>query len=488
MKQHLLGIDIGTTGTKTMLFSADGALLGRAYQPYPLHTPQVSYSEQDPEDWWRAVTATVRAACAGTDAHVAAISLSLQGGTLAVTDGRLRPLRPAIVWNDGRCAAEREAFLREFGDANMMYKKTGWPLCSGLPALELRWLRDHEPDIMERAGWFLTVPDYIAAKMTGVPAVDLSNAGINQLADIRRGAYDGDLLRFAQVPEEKLGRIVRSGEVIGHLTAEAAAELGLTTDTVLVAGAHDQYAVALGAGAAKDGDILIGSGTSWVVTAIGSEPDFSSGLAQSVAAAPGKWGSLLSLSSGGVCLDWWRDMTDGGQRTPYELLTQEAGSRRAAEDGLFFFPFAGQMTEGQFFRRGAFIGLDLSHDRFSIARAVMEGVAFQAVWMMDSFRTKPSPEGLKLAGGAARSGLWCQMAADIAGLPIRIPEVPDLACVGAAILAGTGCGVYQNVEEGCRRLAVRERVLHPDPVRSARYQELFADYKQTAAALGGVYG
>lgn len=488
--QYLLGIDIGTTGTKTMLFSEDGKLTGRAYQPYPMSTPRVSYSEQDAEDWWRAVVHTVREVCREPEiaSHVAAISLSLQGGTLVVTDSGFRPLRPAIVWNDGRCVQEREAFLREVGGAGVMYRKTGWGLSCGLPLLELRWLKEHEPEVLEKAAWYLSVPDFISARMTGIPAVDLSNAGINQLLNLQQGVYDEELLRFADIPMEKLGRLVRSGDVIGRLTESAASELGLSPETLLVAGAHDQYAVALGAGAVHSGDILVGSGTCWVVTAIGDGPDFASGLSQSVAAVPGKWGSLRSLSSGGVCLDWWRRLAGGPDGLPYGVISREAAERRAAEDGLFFFPFSGQAGEGRKFSRASFAGLDLSHDQFSIARAIMEGVAFQTVWMIESFKTKPSREGLKLTGGAAKSEFWCQLTADISGLPVRVPGAPDLACAGAAVLAGTGCGIFRDAAEGCKCLSIGERVLRPDPVRAGRYRELFADYKRAASALGAVYG
>lgn len=491
MKRYLLGIDVGTTGTKTLLYSADGALLGCAYRGYPLSTPRVGWSEQNAEDWWRAVVGTVREVCADpeTAANVAAISLSLQGGTVVPTDAEFCPLRPAMVWNDARCEAEREAFLREVGPAAAMYEKTGWGLSPGLPALELRWLRDHEPETFQRAAWFLTVPDYISAKMTGIPAADLSDAGINQLIDVRRGCYDETLLRFAGVTADRLPKLVRSGEVIGHLTEAAAAELGLTTETVLAAGAHDQYAVALGAGATEAGDILIGSGTCWVVTAIGDAPDFASGLSQSVAAVPGRWGSLQSLSSGGVCLEWWRKIfaQDDGSTVPYDVINAEAAARRAAESGLYFYPFSGQAAPGRSFSKATFVGLDLSHDRFDLARAILEGVAFQTLWMMESFRTKPSEAGLKLAGGASKSPLWCRLTADIAGLPVRIPEVADLACVGAAILAGVGCGLYRDAGEGYRRLAVRERVLQPDPARAAAYRPLFAEYKRIAGTLGAAY-
>lgn len=491
--KYLLGIDVGTTGTKSLLFREDGQLLGHAYRPYPMHTPQVGWSEQNAEDWWNAVVETVREICTDPEVcrNVAGMSLSLQGGTMVAVDREFHQVRPAMVWNDSRCEAQKEAFLQEIGEAERMYQKTGWRLGKGLNALQIRWMKDNEPENFARTHMFLSVPDYVSYKLTGIPAVDLSDAGINQLADIREGAYDPALLQFAGITEAQLPKIYRSGEAIGPLTAAAAETLGLTTNCVLSAGAHDQYAVALGAGAVKGGDILIGSGTAWVVTAIGDESDFESGLAQSIAAVPGKWGSLWSLSTGGVCLEWWRRNlavdTDGTQLS-YDVINEEVAKRKAAEDGLFFYPFSGRATLEQGFQKASFLGLDLSHDRFHMARAVLEGVAFQIVWMMEAFKTKPSKEGLKLAGGASKSMVWSQLVADIANLPVRIPEVADLACVGAAILAGVGSGVYENAEEGYARLAVRERVIQPDPIRAARYAQWFETYKRCAGVLGAAYG
>ena len=492
MKKYLLGIDVGTTGTKTLLFSTDGQLLGHAYRGYEMYNPQVGYSEQNAEDWWNAVCETVREVCADPEIGkaVAAISLSLQGGTMVAVDKDMKPVRPAMVWNDGRGGPQTEAFIREFGDADLMYQKTGWRLSKSMLATESRWMRENEPELFEKTAMFLSVPDYISMKMTGIPAVDMSDAGNNQFANIRTESYDPEILKFSGVTENQLPKLVHSGDVIGHLTAEAAEAMGLSTDCVLVAGAHDQYAVALGAGALHNGDILIGSGTCWVVTAIGDEPDFESGLAQSVAAAPGKWGTLWSLSSGGVCLEWWRRNltvdTDGSQ-VPYDVINQEVAVRKAAEDGLFFFPFSGRAGEKRGFRKASFIGLDLSHDRFHMARAIMEGVAFQIVWMMEKFKAKPSKDGLKLTGGASKSKAWCQMVADISGLPVRIPEVADMACVGAAILAGVGCGIYKDAAEGHAKLATGEKILLPDPDRSEQYRKLFIEYKRCADALGCMY-
>ena len=488
MERYLLGIDVGTTGTKCLLFSETGRLLGHAYRGYPTDAPRVGYSEQNAEDWWQAVVQTVREVTAepAVAENVAAISLSLQGGTVVPVDEAGNPLRPAMVWNDIRCREQKEALLGSCVTGQALYEKTGWSAIDGLPLLQVRWMREQEPELFAKTAMFLTVPDYISMRMTGIPAADLSDAGINQFIDIQKADYDEDLLAFAGITRKQLPKLVRSGEAIGPLTENAAAELGLTTDCILVAGAHDQYAVALGAGATQAGDILIGSGTCWVVTAICDKPDFSGGLSQSVAAVPGMWGSLQSLSSGGICLEWLRKNipeADAG----YDILNERIAGVRAGEDGLFFYPFSGKSSDTASFQKGSFVGLDLSHDRFHMARAIMEGVVFQILWMMESFAAKPSEEGLKLTGGASKSPVWRQLLADISGLPVRIPEVADMACVGAAILAGVGCGIYQDAADGYRHLAVREQVIYPNPERTAVYKPIWEKYRRGAELLGGIY-
>lgn len=489
MKDLLLGIDVGTTGTKTLLFHKDGKIIASAYRGYPIAAPNVGWSEQDAMHWWDAIVDTVREVCSGEElaARVAAVSLSTQGGTFVPVDAAGKPLRPAIVWNDHRATAQRDAYLQEVGDDNSIYQKTGWHLGTAMLAVVVRWMRDNEPELFAKTAQFLSVPSFVAYYMTGIAAADLSNLGNDQLCNIRTEAYDKTILKFDGISVSQLPKIVHSGDVIGHLTQQAAEEMGLGTDVVLVAGAHDQYAVALGAGVSHAGDIMIGSGTCWVITSIADEADFESGLAQSVAAVPGKWGSICSLSSGGVCLDWLRkNIACGADGEPldYGSINEFAAKSSAAADGLFFYPFSGKCSDNEKFTKASFVGLDLSHDRYDIARAVMEGVAFQVAWMMESFKAKPSQIGLKIAGGATKSALWCQMVADITGYPVRIPTIADLACVGAAILAGAGCGVYSDTADGYVHLSVPDRVLMPKSDNVKAYRPLYERYKRQAKILG----
>ena len=192
MKKYLLGIDVGTTGTKTILFSDSGELIAHAYKGYPLSNKKVGESEHNPLDWWGAILETVRKVTEGRgiSESVTAISLSTQGGTLVCVDENGEPTRPAIVWNDIRFTEEREKYLSEIGDADTLYQKCGWKLGRGLPLLAIRYLKDKEPEVFRKSDKFLSTPSYVSLKMTGRAAVDISNAGIEQLVDIRRRSYD----------------------------------------------------------------------------------------------------------------------------------------------------------------------------------------------------------------------------------------------------------------------------------------------------------
>ncbi len=489
--KYILGVDVGTTGTKAILFREDGAVIGQAYCGYPTATPQVGYCEQNPLNWWQAVCQTVREVSQDQQIRnqIVALSMSTQGGTIVGVDENGDAVRPAMVWSDARCQEELSLFKKNHPDIDI-YRTCGWNLSATAPMLHVHWLRTHEPQNYEKIHRLLSVPDYLAFKMTSKAVIDISNAGICRFADIQKSQYQKELLDWCGLQEEQLPQILPSATPVGRLTRAAAEALNLSENVLLVTGAHDQYAVALGAGALKTGDILVGSGTSWVVTSMADEPDFESGLAQSVSAVPGKWGSIWSLSSGGVCLEWWRKnltVDADGSLLPFDTINEEVSKRAAAEDGLFFYPFTGRATDAKRFQKGSFVGMDLSHDRFHLARSIMEGIAFQIVWTMDFFKAQPSKHGITLAGGASKSPLWCQMVANIANLPVKVPEMADLGCVGAAIMAGVGSGIFADAQSGYEKLAVAEHVIYPDLTQVAAYQKAFAQYKEHAAVLSEMY-
>ncbi len=484
-----LGIDIGTTGAKAMLISEEGRILASAQKAYPLIAPRSGCCEQNAADWWEAVLHTVKNVCKSpeTAESVQAISLSTQGGTLVPTDARFNPLANAIVWSDTRCIGDRADALHALGEG-YVYRASGWDLTGGLPLMQIRRMRSETPDIFAQTAYFLTVHDYITAKLTGRPAIDISNAGINQLVNISEKRYDDNLLNFAGVDESKLAALIPSCEPIGKLTKQAAAELGLSESTLVVSGAHDQYAVAFGAGICESGDAVIGTGTAWVVTALGDAPDFESGYSQSVSASAGRWGTMLSITTGGVCLDWFRNQVAGAVGSPlgYDELNELASrSDTPGANGLRFYPYlsgAGQ-PEPNASCRAALLGLDLSHDCGHIARAIMEGVACQMVWALRKLESRRPVRRLFLAGGATKSELWTRILAEIAGRPLCVSGVADLACVGAAMMAGVGCGAFRDTAEAVKRVRLNRRDIEPDAGRVQAYAEVFDDYIRGARAL-----
>lgn len=493
-KNYLLGIDVGTTGAKALLFSDRGERIASAYRGYPLIAPGIGMCEQRATDWTDAVVEIVREVCANPEQaqNVRGISLSTQGGTIVPTDENFQPLANAIVWSDARCAGDKGEF-DEFLGKGYVYQTCGWHLNRGLPAMQLKRMRRESPEIFEKARYFLSVPDFVSAFLTGRPAVDLSNAGINHLCAIRNGKYDSRILEFIGVREEQLAELIPSCHPIGTLTKEAAEKLGLNENVVVSSGAHDQYAVALGAGICASGDAVIGTGTAWVVTVLRDEPDFESGFAQSISATDGKWGTMLSISTGGVCLDWLRKQVlnaKDGAPLDYETLNALVAERdEPGARGLKFYPYfnGAGAPESDNACKATLLGLDLSHDRGHVARAVMEGVACQIVWALRAMEKRQPMKRLFLAGGATKSAVWTNMIAEIAGREIHVSEIADLACAGAAMMAGVGCGLFESTEAAAKAIAPGGRVVTPDPERAEQYRRVFDEYQRGARALRELY-
>ena len=473
MDEYLIGIDVGTTGVKAAVFSSDGNCLGRAYQTYPTIHSALHAAEQLPSDWWNALVVTVRSACGNreTAGRVAALSLSAQGGTLVPTDASGNPLCPAFVWNDGRCGMQRLQYEKTFG-SERMYLTSGWHAVDGLPAFQIKRLSDETPELFHKAALFLSVADYLLMKLTGKACVDFSNAGINQLIDVKKSEYDSDTLSWLGITEKQLPALVQSGQKIGCLQKEAARELGLDENVCVVAGAHDQYAAMLGAGAVSEGTVLIGAGTAWAACTLFREPHFETGFAQSRAASGSQWGSLASLSNGGVCLSWLNEKVFGG--IPYEQINRNAAQKPVGSGGLCFYPQNADIGSLNVF----FTGMHLGHDRYDMARAVMEGVSFQMSRILQRFALRTDIKKVVFSGGAAKSRFWSQLTCNMFGLPLSVPAMPDLPVSGAAVLAGAGCGIFASVKEGIKKISPAYDTYIPEEDKKELFANLCRQYQK----------
>lgn len=446
----VVGVDVGTSSTKAVVWGASAGVLGRGAARYEVTRSPAGRAEQDPEDWWRALARAVRqavhaAACAPE--QIKALAISAQGGTLVPLERDLRPARPAILWSDKRASAEGALAVETLGP-DYVSRTTGWHLSGGLNLLQLRWLARHEPESFSTTRWFCSIPDYLSLKLCGVPVLDPSQAGINQLADFRRAEWDDRLLDFAGVNCGQLAEIRAAAAPVGPISRDAAEFVGLEPGTMLVNGGHDQYCMALGTGVATSGTALIGAGTAWTVVALSErapEPG-ASRQAFSRHVVPGLFGRLLSLGAGGDSLEWCRRLVTASGASLVWPPTERELPTSPWEFPLYFPYLHGSPYPHQPDARGALLGLDPAHGPYELAAAVMAGVAFQAVWMLEAF-TEEGPHEVVVSGGATRNTWWMRALASVAPVPVRLSREPEPGCVGAALLAAHGCGLVGSLAD-----------------------------------------
>jgi len=491
----LLGLDVGTTATKALLFDLEGNVCASASASYGLIMPETGWVEQDPEELWRAVVTVLRAITSQLQPgqKVLALAQSSQGGTTVPVDAAGQPTYNAISWMDGRAQAEYEELRRQYGGGAFAHK-TGWPLMAGLPLQHIRWLRDQQPDVFARSRHFLFVNDFIGRRLTGELSMNPSDASITQLLDIETGDWDDWLLMLAGIRREQLSPLRPSGAIFGKLTAEASAATGLPAGLPVINGAHDQYCAAIGMRVTRPGSVLLSCGTAWVLLAVPEDLEVGrrSGMALSCHAVPGRWGAIRSLGAVGTSLDWLIDNIWAGHEgaTPenrsalYQAVNAAAAHSGPGAHGLIFCPLAGGHAGSFGVAQGGFLGLTLTHGRGDLSRAVMEGVACELRWALDEIRAAGvMVDELTMVGGAARSPIWPQIVADVTEVNVSVPAITEAASWGAAVLAGIGVGVFGGVESAGSAVAARSQRLEPG--NREVYAPLYERYRVLWPHLSG---
>lgn len=477
----LIGLDVGTTATKAMLFDLNGRVRASASRPYGLITPQPGWVEQDPEALWAAVVAVLRSLAGELKPgdEVFALAQSSQGGTTIPVGANGHPIYNAISWMDGRAQAECEA-LAQAGAAAAIQHRTGWALMAGLPLQHIRWLRQQQPDVFGATRRFLFVNDFIGQRLTGQWCMNPSDASITQLLDIESGEWDEWLLGLAGVHRGQLSPVRPAGAVVGGLTAEASAATGLPAGLPVINGAHDQYCAAVGMGVTQPGSVLLSCGTAWVLLAVPESLAVGrrSGMALSCHAVPGRWGAIRSLGAVGTSLEWLADnvWAGEGQDARYTAINRAAAGAGPGSGGLLFYPPAGGHAGSYGAAQGGWVGLTLTHTRAELSRSVMEGVACELRWAIEEIRAAGvRVDELTMVGGAARSPVWPGIVADVTGVPVVVPGMAQAASWGAAVLAGIGVGAISSADAaGLSALAAARRL---EPANRAAGEVLFARYR-----------
>jgi len=483
---YLLGIDVGTSGSKALLVNETGVVSASATTEYPMFTPRPLWAEQNPADWWAATITSVRAVIEKaviSAADIAGVGLTGQMHGLVLLDGAGEVLRPCIMWNDQRTGKQCAEITRRVGQERIL-QLTGNPVLPGFTAPKIVWVRENEPEIYERAAHVLLPKDYIRLKLTGTHASEVSGASGTSLFDVGKRRWSEEMMEALDIPASWLPDCAESPVVTGHISAAGAAATGLLEGTPVVGGGGDQAAQAVGTGIFLEGVVSVTLGTSGVVFAASDayrvEPQ--GRLHAFCHAVPGKWHLMGVMLSAGGSLQWFRNALGEPQRTqaldegrdPYEPLTEMAAQVPAGCEGLVFLPYlTGERTpypDPQ--ARGVYFGLTLRHRKAHMVRAVLEGVSYGLRDSLELMRDLGVPtDQVRGSGGGVRSPLWRQILADIFATELVTVNTTEGAAYGAALLAGVGAGIYADVPDACQRtIKLVDRV----PVSSEA--DVYADY------------
>ena len=492
----LLGVDIGTSGTKTLAVTTDGEILAEASASYPAYHPKPLWSEQDPDDWWDATVKTIRAVVKKAKlkkSDVKAIGLSGQMHGSVFLDKKNNVIRRALLWNDQRTAAECEEIERLAGGRKRLIKMVANPALTGFTAPKILWLRNNEPKNFDKLRKVLLPKDDVRRRLTGEIATEVSDASGMLLLDVAKRNWSKPLLSKLELDTDLFATCYESEQVTGNLLPEVAKKLGLSTDCVVVGGAGDCAANAVGNGIVKKGSLASSLGTSGVMFVHSDEVqvDPEGRLHTFCHAVHGKWHMMgVSLSAAGS-LEWFcqqvcKELMAGKKADPYAILNREAAGIAAGSEGLFFLPYlAGERTpHADPDARGSFVGLTLKHTRGHMVRSIMEGVAFALRDSLAIIKEMGVPvRQIRVGGGGAKSDLWRQIQADAFGQKVYRINAEQGPAYGVALLAAVGAGEYKNIQEACA--ATIRNVDETAPNRTSRsvYNKSFPVYQQLYQSL-----
>jgi len=480
----LLGIDVGTGGTRVVLVDHGGRVVAsEASEHKGIDSAQIGWAEQDPDDWWRAAREAISAVLRANGGDVEAVGLTGQMHGCVMLDEVGRVLQPALIWCDQRTQPECDWLTEKLGFERLI-ELVANPALPNLTLTKLLWVKRHQPEVWARIRHVMCPKDYVRYKLTGEFAIDMQEASGTLLLDVANRRWSEEVAEAAEVPMEWLPRLFEGPEICARISAEGAAVTGLKEGTPVAAGAGDTGAGAVGMGVLAPGSVSATIGTSGVVFAATDRPtrDPRGRLHTFCHAAPGLWHVMGVTNGAGLSLRYFRDTFAPGES--YEELTALAGGVPAGSDGLLWAPYLfGERTPYlDTEARAAFVGVTASHTRAHFIRAVMEGVAMSLRDSLTIFAELGIPvEGIRLGGGGARGRLWRQIQADVYGRPVEILEAEEGGAFGAALLGGTGVGVWPSVEAAC---AATIRVAATvEPVDAVAMEKAYKQYRRVYPAL-----
>ena len=494
----LLGIDVGTGGTRALLVDERGRVIASGTEEHEhFASPELGWAEQNPSDWWRACGLAVKKAlaAAGKSAgEIACVGFSGQMHGAVLLDAAGEVIRPALIWCDQRTEKQSRELAETIGTANLIQLTCNPPL-TNFTLTKLLWVRENEPKLWARVRHVLLPKDYVRLRLTGERAMDMADASGTLLLDVARRKWSSEVMEFTKIGRELLPPLCESPDVCGKVSREGAAATGLVAGTPVVAGAGDQAAGAVGMGIVRPGAVSATIGTSGVVFAATDRPalDPQGRIHTFCHAIPGRWHVMGVTQAAGLSLRWFRDQfgagTDDG-RDPYDRLSEEAASAPAGAAGAYWLPYLmGERTPHlDPNARAALLGLSASHTRAHVIRAILEGVAYSLKDSFTIFDEMQVPvERIRLGGGGARSKLWRQIQADVYAHAVEVLEAEEGAAYGAAILAGVGAGAWKSVDDACDAVVRTAGRVAPNAENSTLMQKNYGTYRRLYPALHSAF-
>lgn len=488
MKKYYIGIDLGTSATKLLLVEQDGTIVRQVSKEYPCAYPHPGWSEQDPADWVTQSFAGIRELTEGLDPKsVRGIGIGGQMHGLVALDENDVVLRPAILWNDGRTGKET-AYLNDVIGKDVLSACTGNIAFAGFTAPKILWMKENEPELFARIRKIMLPKDYLNYVLTGVFSTDVSDASGMLLFDVEHKCWSEKMLQICSLQKEQLPAIYESGEITGPLKTEVAAELGLTAETFVIAGAGDNAAAAIGTGTIGEGACNISLGTSGTIFLPGDtfRVDQNNSL-HSFAHADGKFhlmGCMLSCAS---CNKWL--LEDIFRTQDYEK-EMDIPVEKLGKNHVYFLPYLmGERSPiNDENARASFIGMTMDTTREDMVQAVMEGVAFGIRDSLEAAKAMGlTVERSNLCGGGAKSMLWRKILASVLQLKLDILYMEQGPAMGAAMLTMVADGAYGSIEEVCHTLVKIKETIDPDPELMALYEKRYEEFRQLYPALKEVF-
>ncbi len=503
MPEYLTAIDVGTTGCRTMVFDLNGRVIATAYQEYNSYYPKPTWVEQNAEDWWKAACYTTKKCIYSMKGTVnvkaiKAVSVTNQRESVVPLDSKGRELRSAIIWQDRRSQPECEQIADDIGKRKV-FSITGLTIDPYFSASKILWIKHHEPKVFKSTDKFLLVHDYIIHKLTDEYVTDYSNASRTLMFDIKTFKWSEELCNYIGVDESQLPTLCPSGTIVGQVTVAAAKATGLRAGTEVVSGGGDQQCAALGLGVVQPGRVKATTGTGTFVLAPIDKPIFDPEMRLLLSAhvCPNKWVLEASIFTTGAVYRWCRDnfceleknkakqsrkqYKKRGILSAYQLMDKSAATSPPGANGLLVLPhFAGAGAPyWNPLAKGVILGLSLGHTKADVLRAVMESCSFEVRKNLDVMRSLDiRVSELRVAGGGAKSKLWNTIQSDICKVSVINSVVEEATALGAAMLAGIGCGIFKSIDEAVTRMVHMRRVIKPNSAVVSKYDMIYSAYNK----------